>query len=343
MLHPLRDGERPKLKVRRFEKHFLHAKAFIFRVVGGGTVVGSSNLTYGGLSGNLELNLGHYEDPVVGKVEAWFDELWEQAAPYDLADLFDRLMAEYPPYLIYLRVLYALYGAELDQEKEELGAGGEIPLTTFQKHGVWRALRILRKFGGVLIADGVGHVKTFIAGEIVRLYRERRQRVLLVCPAALRDSTWREFLHEHQLFVECQSYEQLARDRQLGGDQDHLRSRIDEYALVLVDEAHNYRNPDTPTRAAVLRRLLMGQRRDLVLLTATPVNNSLWDLYHLLRYFVRQDAALADRGVLSIRERFKDAMREDPFNLNPDLLIRLSTQRRSSARGSSLESNTRTN
>ena len=99
-----------------------------------------------------------------------------------------------------------------------------------------------------------------------------------------------------------------------------MRSPTDEYALVLVDEAHNYRNPDAPARATILRQLLMGQHRDLVLMSATPVNNSLWDLYHVLRYFVKQDAVLADHGVLSIRERFEDAMREDPFNLNPDLL-----------------------
>jgi hypothetical protein len=77
-------------------------------------------------------------------------------------------------------------------------------------------------------------------------------------PAALRDSTWAEFLHDYQLFAECVSYEQLARDRQLGGDQDHLRTAQTKYALVLVDEAHNYRNPDAPARAAILRQLLMG-------------------------------------------------------------------------------------
>lgn len=311
-----------RLEVRRYEKQFLHAKAFVFRVHGGGLIAGSSNLTYAGLRGNLELNLGHYEDPVVGRVEQWFDELWADAVPYDLAAIYDRLMAEYPPYLIYLKVLWHLYGHELEQEADETRnrTGSDIPVTTFQKHGVWRALRILRKYGGVLIADGVGLGKTFLAGEIIRQYRERRQRVLLICPAALRDSTWREFIHRFQLYVECVSYEELARDRQLGGNHTHLQANIDEYALVLVDEAHNYRNPDAPARAAVLRRLLMGQRRDLVLLTATPVNNSLWDLYHVLRYFIKQDAILADLGVLSIRERFEDAMRVDPFNLNPDLL-----------------------
>ena len=77
----------------------------------------------------------------------------------------------------------------------------------------------------------------------------------------------------------------LANDAQLGGDQPHLRNPLDDYALIVVDEAHNYRNPDTPKRAAILRRLMSGKRRDLLLLTATPVNNSLWDLYHLLRFF----------------------------------------------------------
>ena len=102
--------------------------------------------------------------------------------------------------------------------------------------------------------------------------------------------------------------------------QETLQRPLDEYQLVVVDEAHNYRNPDAPTRAAVLRRLLFGRRRDLLLLTATPVNNSLWDLYHLVRFFVRQDARFADRGILSIRERFERAIREDPSSLSPVLL-----------------------
>lgn len=311
-----------KIEVRRMVGQFLHAKAFLFRVVGGGVLVGSSNLTNAGLRRNLELNLGHYEDPVVGKVENWYDELWERASPYDLAAIYDRLMAEYPPYLIYLRVLWELYGRELEEEIEETQPLGGVPVTTFQKHGVWRALRIMKKCGGVLVADGVGLGKTFVAGEIIRLYRERRQRVLLVCPAALRDSTWDEFLHKYEFdrAVECASYEELARDTQFGGIHGNLRSPIDDYALVVVDEAHNYRNPDAPARAGILRRLLMGQRRDVLMLSATPVNNSLWDLYHLLRYFVKQDALFADRGVLSLRARFEDAMDVEPFNLNPDLL-----------------------
>jgi hypothetical protein len=314
LLHFLRSG---RIEVRRYERHFLHAKAFLFRGKERGILAGSANLTRGGLHSNLELVLGHHEDPLVGRVEAWFESLWAEAVPFDLAAIYEEMLAEIPPYLVYLKVLWHLYHAELEEEERETG---RIPITTFQKHGVWRARKILAKYGGVMIADGVGLGKTYTAGEIIRDYRERRQRVLLVCPASLRDTTWKRFLNDHQLLVECLSYEELANDQQLGGEQCHLKNALDDYALVVVDEAHNYRNPDTPTRAAVLRRLLAGKRRDLVLLTATPVNNSLWDLYHLLRFFMKQDAWLADRGVLSIRERFEQAMREDPFDLSPDLL-----------------------
>jgi len=52
-----------------------------------------------------------------------------------------------------------------------------------------------------------------------------------------------------------------------------------------------------------------------MLLTAMPVNNSLWDLYYLMTLFVGHDAAFADRGILSLKERFSDASREDPDTL----------------------------
>lgn len=317
--------------VRRYERAFLHAKAYIFAPPDGafggraGVIAGSSNVTGGGLAGNLELNLGRYDDPVVQQAREWFDALWDEAEPVDLAALYEGIFAPYTPWEIFLRILFQLYGGEVEElAKEDQG----LPLTSFQTHGVARALRLIRDCGGALVADEVGLGKTFIAAEIIRLYQDRRQRALLVCPAQLRDTTWRKFLARHrlELSVECLSFEELANDAQLldphrpRAATEHLERPLQEYQLVVVDEAHNYRNPDAPTRAAVLRRLLFGQRRDLLLLTATPVNNSLWDLFYLIRFFIRQDAFLADRGVLSIYDRFQQAMRADPSDLSPDLL-----------------------
>lgn len=315
------------VEVRRFEKAFLHAKAYIVTSADGsaneGIIAGSSNLTGAGLNHNLELNLGRDDEAVVRRSRQWFDDLWEEAEPYDLASVFE--VTDYPrtPWEIFIRVLWQLYGAEVEDDAR---IDENLPLTSFQKHGAARALRLIRDLGGVIVADEVGLGKTFIAGEILQLYGRGRQRAVLICPAALRDTTWAKFLATYQLFVECLSFEQLANDQQLQDPQrpreghEHLRRPLEEYQLVIVDEAHNYRNPATPTRAAVLRRLLFGQPRDVLFLTATPVNNSLWDLYHLIRFFMRQDARLADKGILSIRERFEQAMRQDPTDLNPDLL-----------------------
>ena len=308
-----------KIEVRRYEGHFLHAKAFIFKGGERGLVSGSSNLTYAGMVRNLELNLGHYEDPLVQKVESWFDDLWERSEPYDLAAIYNEMLYEIDPYMIYLRVLFELYADDLSLERDETG---EIPVTTFQKHGSVRAQRILDKYGGVLIADGVGLGKTFTSGDIIQRYRDNRQRVLLICPAALRDTEWKKFLNDHQLLVERVSYEQLSNDEQLGGSSYHLQNPINDYSLIVIDEGHNYRNPDAK-RSGVLRNLLSGKRRDVVFLSATPVNNSLWDLYHILGFFLKHDATLSDLGIRSIRSRFNQAMGEDPFNLNPDLLYQV--------------------
>lgn len=322
MVGMLRAG---KLEARRYERAFLHAKAFLLESPDPGLIVGSSNLTRAGLTTNLELNLGRWDAGVFAKGKQWFDELWGEAVPFDLAALLEEPEQEVSPWLIFMRVLWQLYGEELEQERQE---AGDIPLTAFQLHGVWRARRILKDFGGVVIADEVGLGKTFIAGEILSACAKNRQRALLICPAALRDSTWRHFLDHYGIsrFVEMVSYDEISRDRQLHDErrplatQTHLKSELDDYALVVVDEAHNYRNPDAPYRAAVLRRLLFGQRKDTVLLTATPVNNSLWDLYHLLRFFLRQDSALNAQGVVSIRDTFRAAAKQDPANLSPDYL-----------------------
>ena len=145
----------------------------------------------------------------------------------------------------------------------------------------------------------------------------------MIRPAAL-EGDWDGFLSRNFLGnVEAVSYQGLANDTQFDGTTDRLRRPIEEYQLVVIDEAHNYRNPNAPTLAGVLRRLLRGPKRDLVLLTATPVNNSLYDLYHLVSFFLKQDSRLLKRGVHSIKGLFDDASRINPGDLHPDLLYPL--------------------
>lgn len=313
-----------RLVVRRYEKSFLHGKAYIFSTDDEGVISGSSNFTAAGLTHNLELNMGRYDPTPVAKVRNWFNSLWEEAAPYDLAAVYRSRYELCPPYLIYLRVLWERYKGELELEKQETGQA-RIRLTGFQEDGIWRARRILGQLNGVLIADGVGLGKMFIGGEMLRdVVEEYRQRALLIAPAALRDGPWRRFADRHQFYMECISYEELAGEKQLGGSQGaYLAEPANSYSLVVIDEAQAFRNP-TSQRARALRALLQGTPpKKLVLMSATPVNNSLWDLYYLLSYFIRNDAAFADVGIRSMKERFLHAMQMNPDDLSPDVLFDL--------------------
>jgi len=265
------------------------------------------------------LNIGAYNPHVTGQVQDWFDDLWAESEQFDLAALYEERFEPYDPYLIYLRVLYERYGDELEEEKEE---DGGINLTNFQQDAVRRANRFLDKHGGVIVGDEVGLGKTYIAGELLRQYvQQNRQRALVVAPAYLRDGMWTQKESEWGVQYETVSYAELRRDTQLGGDLNVLNLEVDEYQLVVIDEAHAFRNPGTQQSHA-LRTLLRGDPpKDVVMLTATPVNNSLWDLYYLLNYFIKNDAAFANEGIRSLRERFKTAQSEDPADLSPDMLF----------------------
>ena len=315
--------ESGKVEARRLESGFLHGKAFIVTTDDEGVIAGSSNFTYAGLATNIELNLGHYDPHVVSQVVGWFNDLWDEAKPFDLAALYAARFEEHPPFLVYLRMLWERYGDELRQEAEAANQP-RIHLTSFQRDGMWRAKRILAERHGVVVADEVGLGKSFLAGELIReAVEERRQRVLVISPATLRDGMWKKFLATYQLGVERISFEDLAADRRLNDDATGIKLQFHprEYPMVVLDEAHNLRNPSTQ-RANALRRLLAGSPpKDLVLLTATPVNNSLWDLYYLLAYFIKNDATFADTGIRSIRDHFANAMAMNPDDLSPQHLF----------------------
>jgi superfamily II DNA or RNA helicase len=315
-----------RVEVRRYSTGFLHGKAFIVATGNEAVIAGSSNFTYAGLSENEELNLGLYGEGAVKQVVDWYDRLWDESEAFDLAAIYRSRYEEHSPWLIWLKMLWERYGDELRDEKEEAGLS-RFPLTGFQEDGVWRAKRILSERNGVIVADGVGLGKTFVAGALLReCMEDRGQKALVVVPAAL-ESSWETFRSRQfgPLQFELISYDRLRNDKRLAepgsdGGRYHLQSEPREYSMVVLDEAHSVRNPDT-ARSKALRRLLEGDRpKDLVLLTATPVNNQLADLYELIQLFVKDDHAFAP-AVPSLQRRFKEAEAEDPFDLTPDRLF----------------------
>jgi hypothetical protein len=320
-----------KVEVRRYSGGFLHGKAYLVEDgAAQAAIAGSSNMTYAGLARNAELNLGTGGGTsAAGKVREWFEHYWELSDPYDLAGLYGRLWDSHTPWSIYLRMLWELYGEHLDADENPNIRTG-LNLTRFQADGVARMERLLDEHGGVLVADEVGLGKTFLAGEIIyRTANVNRQRVLIVAPAALKSSMWEPFLESHDFsrWVKVYSFEEI-RNR-LDPDKgpiDGFLQEVEDYSLIVVDEAHNLRNSGAQRSGAVDRVITAGGPKRVVLLTATPVNNSLNDLETLVKYFIRDDARFASLGISSIREYIKQAQAIDPANLTPEHLFDLMDQ-----------------
>ena len=320
------DGTR-RVEVRRYTDGFLHGKAFIAEHPQLPAVLaGSSNFTYAGLARNAELNLGYPSTQYTYLVQEWFNHFWDASQPYPLDDLYASRWEPHTPWVIFLRMLWELYGDRLDQD-DDANVRTLLKLTGFQREGVARMLRLLDENGGVIVADEVGLGKTFMAGEVInRAAAEQRQHVLVVAPAALKSGMWEPFLdlHDFSRRVKVLSYDELR--LRWNENPDQARRELDEYALVVVDEAHNLRNPNAQRTEAVNALVGGVNPKRLVLLTATPVNNTLFDLHALVSLFVRNDAAFAAAGIPSIRRYIKRAHDMDPEALSPEHLFDLLDQ-----------------
>ena len=323
--------DRPNVEVRRYVKKFLHGKAYLFGDAADAraALVTSANLTAAGMWQNLELGLVHYDPIVAGRAIQWFDSLWEEATDYKatLRELLFPDVSLLDLRTVYLRALLELFADEL--EEDAAPASETLQLAPFQEDGFRRALSIVGQHHGVVYADGVGTGKTEIGLAFVEEYAVRRgQHVLVVVPAQLVEH-WEARLHQTRLPAQVISYHQFANDEQLlrsvaGSGQRVISNDKDAYRLVVCDEAHALRNPDT-TWYAAMSRLLGGEQKDLLLLTATPINNGLWDLFHMVMAFARHDRAFIGHGIPSLAELFvrAGANERDPENLNPDVLFPL--------------------
>ena len=170
-----------------------------------------------------------------------------------------------------------------------------------------RLTSILARHGGALLADAVGLGKSYVA---LAVALARSEPFALVVPAVL-VSQWRELLDRFgQHEVPIITHESLSMRRgALPPFAAHCR-------LVVVDEAHRFRNPET-NRYRALAQMVVGSR--VLLVTATPIHNQVGDLLHLLHLFLR-DHALAALGVPSLRTA---ARRERDMSLAQAAVARL--------------------
>jgi len=344
-------------------------------------IVGSSNFTAPGLVSNRELNLVHktlieldeVEDPVAAaavthqgqrrpdshvlpesrqllKSEVgaraildlvdWYDDQWRLAEDFKerLIEILENSKfggREYTPYEIYMKALFEYFRDDLGSEAVQAAATrSAVELSEFQEDAVKKARRILARYDGVLVADSVGLGKTWIGKKLLEDFAyHQRQKALVVCPASLRPM-WEHELQSATIPAMVLSQEQLGQD-------DFDLRRLADMDVVLVDEAHNFRNRRTARYAALERLLALngrrgrsGGRKKLILLTATPINNNIFDLYNQINLIAGNDRTyFAGANIGDLYKLFLAARRESIeqgsvriFNLLEEVVIRRTRQ-----------------
>ncbi len=282
------------LEIRRTEDP-CHAKMYLFSYTdevneGGelpGTVItGSSNLSYAGLAGRLEINARFNDKHSVHDGQKIFDELWADSvviADKENLEEFDSKVIKkiwyeklYQPYLMYIRVLKEYFTIPT---KEDLLTPyditeGKYANLKYQTDAVQMALNAIENHSGAIIADVVGLGKSIIASTVAR---NLRLRTIVICPPHLLRQ-WEGYRDEFRFTASVFSSGQIETALNYYREQVHAG----EQYLIIIDEAHRYRNEYTKDYAD-LHNLCSDNK--VLLLTATPFNNRPDDIYSMLKLF----------------------------------------------------------
>ena len=249
-------------------------------------ITGSSNLTYQGLKGRLELNARFNDKSDYDEGKKIFDELWDKSVIIADKDNIDewnnKVIARiwydkiYSPYLMYIRVLDEYFNIPVNKNiltPYDI-TDGRYSNLKYQTDAVQMALNSLNNHNGAIIADVVGLGKSIIASTLAR---NLKLRTIIICPPHLYKQ-WEGYRDEFGFTASVFSagkiedavlhYQELVKDG--------------EQFLIIIDEAHRFRNEYTQDYA-LLHNLCSGNK--VLLLTATPFNNQPADIYALIKLF----------------------------------------------------------
>ncbi|MFD1643850.1 helicase-related protein [Halohasta litorea] len=284
------------------------------------TIVGSSNFTASGHRNNIELNLTSQDQREAEAFEDWYDNQWANAEEFsdeiiriiensdrykdwqaqqkdeeEDEDTSEELGTYIEPFELYKLLAYDELSGNVDIR--------DSPLYYFQTLGYESAKEKLSQFNGCIISDSVGLGKSFIGGELLHDYRQHGDHCLLIVPANLTEQ-WEDLLQNDTdedgnpyfgLEVDGTHLDVMSISRFQNLTFDEVQELKDTFDVVLIDEAHRFRNhgkwrpnPDHDddyqgTRRHANLRQLRG--KTMIMLTATPINNSATDLKNLISLF----------------------------------------------------------
>ncbi len=325
--------QRRQIECRIYAKKKFHAKAYIthskLAVVGSSALVGSSNFTYPGLTDNVELNIQLRRE--VELLQKWYERHWDEAEDITPAILkvIERHTREYTPFEVYVKALHEYFrGHEMSVDEWEtapISKGGSHifkQLDRYQQEGYQALMKISRQYNGAFLCDGVGLGKTFIGMMVIeRLVEKERKRVALFVPKSARKPVWERTIdrylpHLHGVFSNLVifSHTDLNSDKK-AKELERVKEMAD---VIVIDEAHHFRNPgikgEGRKRPSRYRRMFeIAEDKTLFMLTATPINNRLADLQHMIELFSRREAdyfKAAPLGIHSLPGHFRKMEKE---------------------------------
>jgi superfamily II DNA or RNA helicase len=332
-----------KIELRAHPTKRLHAKLYIFRPKGfnehkpGAVITGSSNLTAAGIGvedqvSNYEFNVLLHDFDDVQFATGEFDHLWNESVeilPKFLKEVRDStyLAAAVTPFELYYKLLLEYFGQSIEYDPNAVTDMPEgYKRLSYQVDAVTSGFRLLEKHGGFFLADVVGLGKTMIATLIAKKFffyngfPEHRSHTLIVVPPAVEDS-WRETAKEQFRLDNCDI---------ITNGSLHKVKRPEKYDLIIVDEAHKFRN-DTAEAFDELQRICKsptqhflpdGSRasKRVILVSATPLNNRPDDIRNLISLFQDlKDSTLSIANLQHFFARCQKAYQEAHRETDPEV------------------------
>ena len=337
-----------RIEIRAHNSKKLHSKFYIFlspnfneHNPNGMVIMGSSNLSAQGLGledvqHNYEMNIQLNDYANVKYADDEFENLWQQSTsilPVDAPSLIKKTYLEInpTPFELYVKFLIEFFGKNIEYDPDSIS---DIPLKKFKKlsyqiDAVNQGYELLLKHNGFFLADVVGTGKTVMAALLAKKFiinNGPKTKILVVYPPTL-EKNWKSTFKEFRIDEKCHFIANGSLNKIVEGD--HNYADKERYDLILVDEAHKFRNHKSQQfeNLQVICKSgreniggIEGFEKKVVLISATPLNNKPEDIYYLISLF--QDIRNSNLAETNLQKyfyphtiRYKTLIQQTPLDL----------------------------
>lgn len=315
-----------KLQLRIHPTKNLHAKFYLClpkehnEHSDGWVIMGSSNISDSGLGTSraerYELNVAmkDYDDVKYCVDEFW--ALWNESIALADSDIEEYKKKTYlgyqpTPYELYIKVLISVFGEQVEDDFFLQLPDGVIDLK-YQKDAVIQGYQMLLQHNGLFLADVVGLGKTMIATMIAKRFVEANGKytnILVIFPPAL-ENNWRSTFDQFGISKKAQFVTNGSLSKILEGKEQYKDK--EDFDLIIVDESHGFRNGgagkyDDLQKICKAPRanagFIPGLQKKVMLLSATPINNSPEDFLNQLLLFQNSQRCTID-GIPNLKNFF---------------------------------------